>query len=248
MPVEKNTLKHFERLTQNLSFMSMRTRHVSAHFSDLAVHPEVCIEHIWVNQMVARATVPMMQEVVRVAKTMPNDPISAPLIKYITKHIAEETDHELWYANDLELLGISKEKMYARIPPPNVAALVGSQYYWLQHHHPVAFMGYIACLEVYHPTIAYVDDLIKKSGLPAKGFSTIMEHAEIDAHHSQDIIETLNALPLTEEQYQMVEMSAFQTFRYVALVMEDVCKVAPVLENNQQHEQENEQKDKQQNA
>jgi pyrroloquinoline quinone (PQQ) biosynthesis protein C len=177
--------------------------------------------------MVARATVPMMQEVVKAAKTMPNDPVSAPLIEYMTKHIAEETDHDQWYVNDLEILGLSRKKIFSRIPPPTLAAMVGSQYYWLNHHHPVAFMGYIACLEVYHPTVEYVENLIKRSGLPAEGFSTIMEHAVIDAHHSQDIIDTLNELPLTEEQYKMVEMSAFQSFRYVALLMEDVCRVAP---------------------
>jgi len=244
--VINSTLTHFERLTKNLNFLSLRARHVNSIFNELAIHPDVCIEHIWVNQMVARATVPMMQEVVRRAEALPDDPVSAPLIKYMTRHIAEEMHHDEWYANDLELLGISKETMYGRIPPPNVAALVGSQYYWLQHHHPVAFMGYIACLEVYHATVEYVKDLIEKSGLPAEGFSTIMEHAEIDAHHSQDIIDTLNALPLTEEQYKMVEMSAFQTFRYVALVMEDVCKVAPV--QSEQNEQKENQEVEQQSA
>jgi len=220
-------LTNFERLTKNLSFMSLRGQLINEKYSTLASFPEVCIEHIWVNQMVARATVPLMQEVVRVAGSMPNDPISKPLIKYMTRHIAEEMDDDEWYANDLELLGIPKEEMYARIPPPNVAALVGSQYYWLKHHHPVAFMGYIACLEVYHPTVEYVEDLIKKSGLPAEGFSTIMEHAVIDAHHSQDIIDTLNALPLTESHFKIIERSAFQTLRYVALIVEGICKVAP---------------------
>jgi hypothetical protein len=221
-------LTHFERLTKNLSFMSLRARHVSSNFNDLSIYPEVCIEHIWVNQMVARATVPLMQNVVQVAETMIDDPVCQPLIKYMTRHIAEETDHDKWYADDLEFLGISKDEIYARIPPPNVAAMVGSQYYWINNYHPVSFMGYLACLEVYHPTVEYVEELITKSGLPAKGFSTIMEHALIDTHHSQDIINTLNNLLLTEQQYKAIEMSAFQTFRYVALVMEDVCKVAPV--------------------
>ena len=192
METAKADVTHFERLSQNLAFMSLRGQDVNEKYTKLACYPEVCIEHIWVNQMVARATVPLMQEVVRIANTMPDDPISAPLIKYITRHIAEETDHDTWYANDLELLGISKEQIFARIPTPNVAALVGSQYYWMKHHHPVAFMGYLACLEVHHPTIEYVEGLIEKSGLPAKGFSTMMEHAVIDAQHSKDIIETLD--------------------------------------------------------
>jgi len=245
MTALNSQLTHFERLTQNLNYMSLRARNLGSVFNQLAHHPEICIEHIWVNQMVARATVPLMQAVVKQAQQQPHDPISAPLIKYMTRHIAEETDHDQWYANDLETLGISREEVFSRMPPPNVAALVGSQYYWLQHHHPVAFMGYIACLEVYHPTAEYVENLIEKSGLPAEGFSTIMKHAVIDAQHSQDIIETLNALPLTEEQYKIVEMSAFQTFRYVALVMEDVCKIAPAHQPKQEIKQQAEPENKQ---
>jgi len=177
--------------------------------------------------MVARATVPLMQSVIKCAEKIDNDPICEPLIAYMKKHIAEEMDHDEWYLNDLEKLGVSREKVRSRIPPNNVAALVGSQYYWMHHHHPVAFMGYIACLEVNHPTVEYVNTLIEKSGLPAEGFSTVLEHATIDSHHAKDIVDTINALPLTEEHYRMIEMSAFQTYRYVALVMEDVCRVAP---------------------
>ena len=38
------------------------------------------------------------------------------------------------------------------MPPPSVAGLVGSQYYWILHHHPVAFLGYVALMEGYPPT------------------------------------------------------------------------------------------------
>jgi hypothetical protein len=33
-------------------------------------------------------------------------------------------------------------------PSANVAALVGAQYYWILHHHPVALLGYMATLEM----------------------------------------------------------------------------------------------------
>lgn len=221
-------LTNFERLKNNLHFLSMRTYNVNEKFVQLAIHPSVCIEHIFINQMVARATVPLMEEVINCAKKIDNDPVCEPLIKYMQKHIAEEMDHDEWYINDLVKLGISREKVFSRIPPANVSALVGSQYYWMRHHHPVAFMGYLACLEVSHPTVEYVENLIEKSGLPAEGFSTILEHAVIDSQHSKDIIEIINNLPLTEEHYKAIEISALQTYRYVALVMEDVCKVVPL--------------------
>jgi len=217
----------FERLQSSLNFLKARTIQANQEFTKLAIHPEVCIEHVFLNQMVARATVPLMQDVIKCAEKIDNDPVCEPLIAYMHKHIAEEMDHDEWYLNDLEKLGVSREKVRSRVPPINVAALVGSQYYWMRHHHPVAFMGYIACLEVNHPTVEYVNTLIEKSGLPAEGFSTVLEHATIDSHHAKDIVDTINALPLTEEHYRMIEMSAFQTYRYVALIMEDVCRVAP---------------------
>ncbi|WP_077341554.1 iron-containing redox enzyme family protein [Pseudocolwellia agarivorans] len=220
-------ITHFERLQANLSFLSARAADINNQFTQLATHPAVCIEHIFINQMVARATVPLMEEVINCANTIDNDPVCAPLIKYMEKHIAEETDHDQWYVNDLEKLGVSREEIFSRIPPSNVSALVGSQYYLIRHHHPIAFLGYIACLEVNHPTVEYVESLIEKSGLPAEGFSTILEHAVIDSQHGQDIINTINSLPLTEKHFRAIEMSAFQTYRYVALVMEDVCRAAP---------------------
>lgn len=224
--IDAKHTSHFERLSQSLQFMLAKGQHSNERYEKLSIYPEVCIEHIWVNQMVARATVPLMQEVVRVAEKLPNDPISAPLIKYMTRHIAEEMDHDQWYADDLEFLGIPREEIFARLPIPNVAAMVGSQYYWINHHHPVSFMGYLAVLEVNHPTEEYVNKLISNSKLPAKGFSTVMEHAVVDVQHSKDIIETLNNLPLNEQQFRMIERSAFQTFRYVSLIVEDICRVA----------------------
>lgn len=221
-------ITHFERLQASLQLLSKRAVDVNKRYTELTIHPSVCIEHISINQMVARATVPLMEEVINCANKIDNDPVCEPLIKYMKKHIAEETNHDQWYMDDLEKLGVSREKVLARIPPTNIAALVGSQYYWIRHYHPVAFMGYIACLEVNHPTVEYVETLIEKSGLPAEGFSTILEHAIIDSQHGKDIIDTINNLPLTEEHLRIIEMSAFQTYRYVALVMEDVCKVAPV--------------------
>ena len=38
-----------------------------------------------------------------------------------------------------------------RIPSPKVAAMVGAQYYWLRHYHPVSLLGHITAIEGYHP-------------------------------------------------------------------------------------------------
>ena len=227
MSLSLSTLNHYERLSEHLSFMIKRALAVNAEFIKLACHSEVCIEYILTNHMIARATVPLMREALRCTQLLPDDPLSAPLIDYLQQHIIEEADHDEWLIDDLKVLGISREDVNRRMPPPNIAALIGSQYYWMRHHHPIAFVGYLASVETHHPTAEYVEELIKSSGLPAKGFDTIMQHATIDVGHKSSTIEFVNNLPLTEAQFQIIKTSAFQTFRYVALVMEDVCKVAP---------------------
>jgi len=228
MTLIKSPQTHYQRLAKNMQLMKLRAGEVGNQFKALAQYPEVCIEHGFINYMIASSTVPLLEEALRCAKLLPDDIVCQQLTGYLRRHIAEETDHDTWFLDDLEAFGLAKEDIKRRMPPPNMAAMVGSQYYWIRHHHPVSILGYLACLEINHPTVEYVESLINSSNLPAKGFDTFMEHAKLDVHHKNDIIDMINNLPLTEELYQMIEMSAFQTYRYVALVMEDVCRVAPI--------------------
>ena len=219
---------HYERLTESLYLIRLRACNVNDKFSELAHFRAVIIEQCLTNFRTSNAVLPMMNEVIRCAKLVPDDPVSAPLIKYMEQHIPEETGHDQWCIDDLAVLGVTEEQIHSKIPSPNIMALLGSQYYMIRHQHPVAIMGYFASIETNHPTVDYVEELIEKSGLPAAAFNGLMHHAKIDPHHKQDIINTLNRLPLTEKQYQLVERSAFLSLRYVALMMEDVCKAAPV--------------------
>ncbi len=200
---------------------------VSRKFVNLSTNPALCIEQAKVNYRVSNASVSLMKEVVRCSESIVDDPVTEPLIKYMKKHIVEETGHDEWFLEDLNVLGVSRESVLASLPSLNLTTLMGSQYFWINHVDPVAFMGFLACTEIHHPTVEYVETLIKQSGLPAEGFSSLMHHANVDIHHKKEIINTLNSLPLTEEQFKLIELSAFQTYRYITLVMEDVCKLAP---------------------
>jgi hypothetical protein len=218
---------HFDRIEQRVNFMRLKAFNA---FNEFRNHPEfssLCSEYIYMNQSVARATVPMMEEVVRCSEQLPNDPISAPLIKYMKQHIAEETDHDEWYIDDLAVLGFSRENVVKCIPSPNTAAMVGSVYYWLKHYHPVAFLGYMGSIETYPSSEKFVKEMIKDSNLPDQAFDTTLMHARIDITHGQDIKNLINNLPLTEQHLKIIEMTAFQTFRYSALMLDDICKSAP---------------------
>jgi hypothetical protein len=218
---------HFDRIEQRVNFMRLKAFNAFNEFRNHPEFPSLCSEYIYMNQSVARATVPMMEEVVRCSEQLPNDPISAPLIKYMKQHIAEETDHDEWYIDDLAVLGFSRENVVKCIPSPNTAAMVGSVYYWLKHYHPVAFLGYMGSIETYPSSEKFVKEMIKDSNLPDQAFDTTLMHARIDITHGQDIKNLINNLPLTEQHLKIIEMTAFQTFRYSALMLDDICKSAP---------------------
>jgi len=223
-------LTNFQRVEQTVQFMRLKAFHAYDEFRNHPRFPEMCVEFILMNQHVAKATVPMMEEVVRCAQELTDDPVCAPLIKYMHQHIAEETDHDEWYVDDLNVLGMSRAEVYNRIPTGNTAAMIGSQYYWIKHYHPVAFLGYMGSVETYPSPEQCVKDMIKDSGLPEKGFDTLLMHAQIDVNHGRDIINLINTLPMTEKHLKIIEMSAFQTFRYTALMVDDLVKSLPQKE------------------
>lgn len=220
--------KHYSRLSSNLELMFARAGEVNDRFINLSSHKEVIVAQAFLNYWVSKSTVPLMREVVKVASQAQNSSLNKMLVSYMEQHIEEELGHDEWCISDLGELGINRESVLAKIPSTTVASFIGSQYYWINNYHPVSFMGYLAVLEVRHPTTSYVEQLITNSGLPEKAFSSLKHHAEVDVHHKEDIINTINSLPLNDEQYRVMELSAFQTARWVALAMEEVCNAAPV--------------------
>ncbi|MEZ5864865.1 MAG: hypothetical protein R3D25_12675 [Geminicoccaceae bacterium] len=63
---------------------------------------------------------------------------------YFAHHIDEERNHDVWTLEDLVNARFDGDAVLAQLPPPSLAAMVGSQYYWILHHHPAALLGYIA--------------------------------------------------------------------------------------------------------
>ena len=98
-----------------------------------------------------------------------------------------------------------------RAPPPAVARLVGPQYYWIVHHHPVALLGYIAVLEGNAPATALAGWIVSRTGLPDAAVRTVREHAALDAGHADAVFELLDALPLTAAQTGVVTTNALST-------------------------------------
>ena len=66
--------------------------------------------------------------------------------------------------------GLCRDQVLSRLPSPTIAALVGSQYYWVRHVHPVGLLGYIAMFEGYPPSRLDIDRVQEITGYGSGAF------------------------------------------------------------------------------
>jgi hypothetical protein len=190
----------------------------------LVAHPrvrELYPEYLFVSHCVIRASVPLM-ETARAEAEARDDPVSAALAPYLAEHEEEERDHDEWLLGDLALLGHDREALLRRPPPPTVASLVGAQYYWVLHYHPVALLGYIGLLEGYPPSLALIDRLQAGTGYERAAFRTMIAHAELDPGHGAELDALLDTLPLTREHSAVIGLSAMHTVELYTRAIEEL--------------------------
>jgi hypothetical protein len=196
----------------------------------LFTHPRIedlYPEYLFTSHCIVRASVPLMEVALSRSRSMAGtDPVAARVADYLQGHIPEEAQHDEWLLGDLEVLGISRPAILARVPSPTVAALVGSQYYWVFHYHPVALLGYIELLEGYPPSPPEIEDLITRTGYRREAFRTLIHHARLDPDHGDELNRTVDELPLTEEQSVAVGLSAMSSVHLLARIIEEIVEAA----------------------
>jgi hypothetical protein len=200
----------------------------AAACTTLVNHPrlhELWPEYLIMQHAIIRATVPLTEAAAERARALPDDdPLARPLVAYLDEHVDEELHHDEELLDDLELLGIERTTVLGRMPSPAVAALVGCQYYWLLHYHPVTFLGYVAFMEGSPPTPELVETLIARTGYPREAFHTFVEHAELDPGHRDHLDRTLDSLPLTAEQEAVLAVSATSTAALATRALEETLE------------------------
>lgn len=175
------------------------------------------------QHQIIRATVPLTRAALEQARGLGDaDPLGPPLARYLELHVDEELGHDDTLLGDLTLLGRTRETVLERMPSPEAAALVGAQSYWILHHHPVAFLGYVGVMEGYPPTDELVATLIQRTGFPREAFRTFSEHGELDPGHRDHLDRTLDDLPLTERHEQVVGAAAIATVAMATRTLEEL--------------------------
>jgi Iron-containing redox enzyme len=172
---------------------------------------------------VIRSSVPLMEAALARAQGLAHhDPVAAGMLPYLIKHIPEEHGHDDWLLEDMQVLGIDAADVLRQPPSPLVAELVGAQYYWINHFHPVALLGYIAVIEGYPPEVEAVHELVARSGHPKAAFRTFIRHAHLDPRHKADVDRLIDTLPLEQKHVSVMGVSALRTVLHFGQVMEQV--------------------------
>ena len=174
---------------------------------------------------ILRASVPVMQAALDSARARASDDsVAAALAGYLDVHVREEMNHDEWVLRDLETLGVDRAAVLQRIPSSAVASLVGSQYYWIFHHHPVAVLGYIAVLEGSPPDAEHIEEVAGRTGLPLDAFNTMLKHARLDPYHRDDLDRFIDSVILTPEHASVVGVSAFHTVHALCEVIAETIR------------------------
>jgi hypothetical protein len=197
------------------------------HPDDLAEH---YLDYLEAMHGVIRASVPLMAAAARRCTDLAagGDRVAGPLAAYLSTHLAEETGHDEWLLADLTAAGRDTAAARDRQPGPAVARLAGAQYYWIEHHHPVALLGYIAVLEGNAPPPGLAGELATRTGLPPAAFRTLAAHADLDAGHTADLDTLLDQLPLTGDHLTSVSVSALHTVDAFCALLDTLTAYHPL--------------------
>ena len=220
-----STLSHSQLLRHKIALvfpkLSAAGYAINNHPAGDVVYPE----YMFTIHCMIRASVPLMEAALRQSRAMTDsDPVAEGVAAYLAQHIREERYHDQWLLDDLGVLGRRPEDVLKRQPYPSVAAMVGTQYYWIFHYHPVALLGYIAVMEGYPPTVEQIDAQVTRTGLPKQAFRTFFKHAHLDPHHRDDLNAALDRLPLTPEHTGIIGMSAIQTVHLASEALREVIE------------------------
>lgn len=185
---------------------------------------EVYPEFLFATYGVTVASAPAMRAAAALcAEDGTQGPLEEWLKQYYMDHATEEEEHGEWLLEDLDSLGVGRGRVLERLPYASVAALVGSQYYWMKHVHPIAYLGFIAVLEA--PTeIRFLREVSDRCGIPWGSMSCHARHAELDDGHVAEFDAMLDSLPLTAKHRDLITVSAIGTVGSMEAVFVDMLE------------------------
>jgi hypothetical protein len=216
--------RHSEILRSKIDLLTPRMSGAAGRIWEHPNFREIFPEFMFTIHSIIRATHHSMKFAAAcAAERAATDPVCAAMAHYLAEHAEEERGHDEWALADLAVMGVSAENVRRRIPSSTVARMVGSQYYWMQHYHPVAYLSYIAVLES-PPSIEFLEEKVRSSGMPRDAFRTWFFHGQLDHGHVQEFDKLVDSLPLTDWHHAIMGLNAIDTADMQAQAFEEVVE------------------------
>ena len=155
------------------------------------------------------------------------DGVARDFAAYLAHHFEEERQHDAWLLDDMVACGMDREAVMGRVASGAVASLLGAQLFWIAHEHPAAFLGYLSAVEGNPPTRAHIEQIRNVTQFPAEAFRCMIEHADADIGHAEELRAAIDALPLTPRQQELMALSAFETIESLARIFDNLSNASP---------------------
>jgi len=215
---------HSQRLRERITLVRGR---LNSLIHEVWFHPrlnELFPEFLFAMYGITVASAPAMRAAAsRCSALTADDPLASWLHRYYLEHAEEESGHEEWLLNDLASFGIARDQVSQRLPYPTVAALVGVQYYWMIHVHPIAYLGYIAVVEE-PASMEFLETVSRRTGISLSSMSGHVMHAKLDPDHVAEFDAALDALPLTQPHQDLISVSAIATVAHLERIFSDILE------------------------
>ena len=214
---------HSRQLRTKLRLAEPCLLQVSDRFWTYPRLPRIFPEFLFMMHSIIRSSVGLIGAAAESAgRRADSEPACRALASYYKTHAVEETHHDDWLLDDMIAIGMDRAQILSRLPSPAVAELVGAQYYWAMHAHPVSLLGYLAVLEGNPSSLMELDAIRKKHALPPAGLRTMIKHARLDPLHRDEIYAVLDDFPLTQQLAELVALSAFHTLDHLGLALQEI--------------------------
>jgi len=143
---------------------------------------------------------------------------------HLYAHMLEESGHEQWVVDDLDVLGVAPQDTRASLPGVDTLALCGYNYWAADRGHPCSVLGMIYVLEVIAsvyggPFASAIKESLLLEG--ERGVSFIASHATMDLEHMASLRTVLNTLADDASRGAIVE-STLVNFHLVTRIFASV--------------------------
>ena len=114
----------------------------------------------------------------------------------VLHYLEEEAGHEQWILNDIEAAGGDRERVCSSAPAIATEAMVAYAYDTVMRGNPVGFFGMVQVLEGTSVALALqaAERIQASLRLPARAFSYLKSHGELDQQHVGDLADILERL------------------------------------------------------